>query len=251
MKRFTYLLMLSACFVLTACPSNQPENNADGNATETTVEPTEAEPQVPTVEFQEKDLFFNELAHDFLVEGTPNIESFAKALPIYEKEYGFFNEEDGGEFILDKKNGYFKYSFEGDGSVSYKAAYWNRTDGKKLLILSYHQSESDYNEGIVEASNEHLYSPWYYAYVESVGGDEETTYLYFHESGFAAYLYNEENHMLEMLPEPPFNGWQAKDVNRYLALPQNGKDIEVVDITGDEPVSTMLKWNGMTFNYQE
>lgn len=251
MKRFAYLLMLSACFILTACPSNQPENNGDDNATETTIETAEAESQLPTVEFQEKDLFFNELAHDFLVESTPNIESFTKSLPIYEKEYGFFNEEDAGEFVLDKKNGYFHYSFEGDGSVGYEAAYWNRTDGKKLFILSYHRTESDYAEGVVESSNEHLYTPWYYAYIESVGGDEETTYLYSHESGFAAYLYNEENHMLEMLPDPPFNGWQAKDVNHYLALPQNGKDIKVIDITGDEPVSTMLKWNGMTFDYQE
>ena len=201
-------------------------------------------------------MYFCVLNHEFEVTGTPDIESFVKALPIYDKEFGFFDqyEDEEMEYTLDKDNGFFHYYYlDVEDYIQYESACWDRTDGKKLMIFTYNQYFCNTQDGAIQPANP-VVSPWYYAGHEvNTWEDEDGTFSkdVYSEGGFIAYLYNEDTHMLEPLSEPPFNGWNPKATYRYLVLPQDGsKDIEVA--YGDEENSNhMLKWNGMTFDYQE
>lgn len=188
-----------------------------------------------------------ELARNFKVEGTPCVKTFVEALPIYNKEYGWYNDP-----IFDNKNGYFEYSEEGSGGLGYHAAIWRRSDGKRLFIISYRESEWNTYEGRTERFTRHSGSPWYYSSTEVLMTGENMDEISFidYDTGFAAYLYNEATHTLELLPEPPINGWEAKDAHRLLIVPQHGKDIEVREGALEESASYILKWNGLTFDYQ-
>lgn len=205
--------------------------------TATTANAQQIEPQDPP---------FLELAKNFKVTGTPCVQSFVEALPVYNKEYGWYNDPD-----IDNKNGFFQYSEEGDGGVTYYGALWRRTDGKRLFIFSYRQSEWNVYEGRTERFTRHGGSPWYYASTEiyMVGENQDQISFSDEDTGFAAYVYNEATHTLEFLSEPPIKGWKAKDAHRLLILPQKGKDIEVQEGGFEEYVTHTLKWNGMGFDY--
>lgn len=188
-----------------------------------------------------------ELAHNFTVKGSPCVQSFVEALPIYDKEYGWG--DDDAE--IDNKNGFFHFSEEGGGGVSYYGAVWKRNDGKRLFIISYRQTSWNEYEGRTKRFTRHNGSPWYYASTEvwMAGENQDQISFIDYDTGFAAYIYNETTHTLELLPEPPFNNWKAKDAHRSLILPQKGKDIEVLEGVFGEHTSSTLKWNGMTFDY--
>lgn len=192
---------------------------------------------------------YHSFAGNFKVVGVANIENFMRAIPvIYSKEYGW-----GGEVEIDNKNGYFKSACEGDGVFRISGALWNRADGKKLVIVSYYATDFNTHKGkresyCIDGGNK------FYCIFAQLLSPEEYSFLD-HEIGFAAYIYNPKTKMLEGLTEPPFNGWEASKVGRFLRLPQKGKDIEVQEglVLSDDDVDTYhtLKWNGMTFDYKE
>lgn len=146
--------------------------------------------------------------------------------------------------VYDKRNGYFTYGEEGDGHIEYHVSYWNRTDGKKLVIISYY----DFSFGKMSPN---LSSPWGYrsstkTIADGVADDEGETL----ETGCCAYLYDEARQQLVPMVTPPFNGYSSsKSVNFLLILPQKGKDIKLKRFYPDG-VSTLstLKWNGMSFD---
>lgn len=193
---------------------------------------------------EEQEPIFWALAGNFKVEGAPCVQSFVEALPIYSKEYGWYNDPE-----IDNRNGFFQYSEEGSGGLFYYGAVWRRKDGSRLFILSYRETEWTDSEGRTERFTRHSGSPWYYSSTEVMMGGENQDEKSFldHDTGFAAYLYNEATHTLELLPEPPIDGWQPQETHRFLILPQKGKDIEVQEGVDEEPTSYTLKWNGMTF----
>lgn len=189
---------------------------------------------------------FLELAHNFKVTGTPCVQTFVEALPVYSKEYGWYNDPE-----IDNKNGYFEYGEEGSGGLKYYAALWRTTDGKRLFIFSYRQSEWNSYEGRTERFTRHSGSPYYYSSVEIFMGGENEDQMSFidYDTGFAAYIYNEATHTLEFLPEPPIKGWKAKEAHRLLLVPQHGKDITVEEGFFEEnPPTYVLKWNGAGFD---
>lgn len=55
---------------------------------------------------------FTKLAHNFKVTGSPCVQTFVEALPVYSKEFGWYNDPE-----IDNKNGYFSYSEEGAGGI--------------------------------------------------------------------------------------------------------------------------------------
>ena len=187
-----------------------------------------------------------ELAHDFKVAGTPCVQSFVEALPIYNKEYGW---DDG--VVIDNKNGYFEFSQEGSGGLTYRAALWRRTDGKRLFIFSYRMTEWNEYEGRTGRFTRHSGSPWYYSSTEVYMSGENEDQISFidYDTGFAAYVYNEATRTLELLPEPPIKGWRAKEAHRLLIVPQHGKDIEVAEGASEEKTFYTLSWNGLGFEY--
>ena len=69
------------------------------------------------------------------VKGGVGIEQFVTA--ILETKPNEWHHEP----VYDKKNGYFSYFEEGAGSITYNVSYWNRKDGKKLVILSYREND--------------------------------------------------------------------------------------------------------------
>lgn len=99
---------------------------------------------------------FTKLAHNFKVTGSPCVQTFVEALPVYSKEFGWYNDPE-----IDNKNGYFSYSEEGAGGIGYYAALWRRSDGKRLFIFSYRQSGWNEYEGKTERFTRHSGSPYY------------------------------------------------------------------------------------------
>lgn len=245
MKHICFAMALAACVCLTGCKGKSGQQTGGDN--DTTTANTEIEEQLD--EAVENELTqavpYLELAQNFKVKGTPCVQSFVEALPIYSEEYGWDIDPE-----IDNKNGYFHFSQEGDGGVSYNGCVWKRDDGKRLFIFSYRQTGWNEYEGRTARFTRHSGSPWYYSSTEvwMTGENEDQISFYDYDTGFAAYLYNEETHTLELLPEPPINGWQSKAAHRQLLLPQKGKDIEVAEGIDEDSVYYTLKWNGMTFD---
>jgi len=177
------------------------------------------------------------------VVGQPNIKSFVSAV---------LDVDTAHEGQFDMRNGYWEFSEEGDGSIRYNAAYWNRTDGSKLFIVSYcatlyvplNPQTGLPRHGIATASN-----PWmFYDFAPSEDGDG--TYGYSYESGYVTYIYDAKRKVLTHVSDMNLLG-DMSDVNthRYLILPQQGKDIKVREgnpHTNDFRYRT-LRWNGMKF----
>lgn len=146
--------------------------------------------------------------------------------------------------VYDKRNGYFRYHEEGAGSIIYNVAYWNRKDGKKLVVLSY--QENDFGKKVKPQS-----SAW--GYYSSFKYDEEATGIINTETGFRAYLYDEAKKQLVPMTTSPFNGLPTPLDNHYfLQLPRQGKDIVVCEkVSYYEDVYHSLKWNGSTFDFKK
>lgn len=244
MKHIIIAMALAAGMCLAGCKGRTAQEN-DGDGASVTTE-TKAEEVSFVGEAPTREPLYLELAQDFKVNGKPGIQSFVEALPVYNKEYGWYNDPE-----FDTRNGFFHYGEEGDGGVYYYGCIWKRDDGKRLFILSYRESSWNEYKGCKERFTRHGGSPWYYASTELwMCGENMDQISYLDEdTGFAAYLFNEDTNTLELLSEPPFNGWQAKNVHRFLILPQKGKDIEVEEGVFEETVTSTLKWNGMTFDY--
>lgn len=168
--------------------------------------------------------------------------------------------DEGNDLIVDKENGYFSYYYCYDEDhAGYECACWDRTDGKKLMIVSYDNYSCYEDDGEYQAEEPKV-KPWYYCAAQVDTYECEGTPHFKSRKadiGFVAYLYNEDTHMLEPMSQPPFNGWEAKALYRFLKLPQDGnKDIEVVSYKNiedpdEQGASSLLKWNGMSFDYQE
>lgn len=242
----TMALVLAAGMLLGGCKgrtSNGTEGEDGAAVTETELGGNTA--QEIKGEGPEQRLLFQELAGNFKVEGKPCVQSFVEALPVYSKEYGWCNDPE-----IDNRNGFFHYGEEGAGGVFYYGCIWKRDDGSRLFIFSYKESGWNEYKGVTERFTRHGGSPWYYSSTEvwMAGENEDIPSCLEEDTGFAAYTFNEATSTLEMLPEPPFNGWQAKDAHRFLVLPQKGKDIAVQEGVFGDFVSSTLKWNGMTFD---
>ena len=166
------------------------------------------------------------------------IEQFVKSLNILSDE---FREDE----MFDKKNGYFNFSEEGSGYIRYTVSYWNRKDGKKLLIVSFRHSDF-----VPSAKKDEVSSQWGYRNFTNLEDDSE--YMMLTETGFRAYLYDEATKQLNSLNTPPFNGWKPQEsFHRILELPQTGKNIKVNQRCNGEydEVYGTLFWNGMTFDF--
>lgn len=183
---------------------------------------------------------WNQYGKIFKVKGGVGIEQFVEA--ILDTKKGDWDHE----ATYDKKNGFFHYFEEGAGHIEYFVAYWNRKDGKKLVMMSY--DTSDFTPKPVAPKS----SPWGYshAWKAEVGPDDEPCYI-LTETGFRAYLYNEAKQQLEPLQTPPVNGWDGPSKGHFqLRLPRSGKDITVrEEKTMNNYVYHWLKWNGTTFDF--
>ncbi len=170
------------------------------------------------------------------VNGGVGIEQFVTAI------FGIKPNEWDHDPVYDKKNGYFSDFEEGAGSITYNVCYWNRKDGKKLVIMSYR--ENDFGKKI-----EPMASTW--GYMSSFQFGENETDIINMETGFRAYLYDEAKKQLVPMANPPFNGFpNPLDANYFLELPQQGKDIMVYEsVSYDQEIRHSLKWNGMTFDF--
>lgn len=181
---------------------------------------------------------WNAYGKTFNVKGGAGIEQFVTAI------FNIKPNEWDGEPVFDKRCGYFSYFQEGGGSVTYNVSYWNRKDGKKLVILSYR----DNNFGNKENPQS---SAWGY-YGSFQYGMADTDILNT-ETGCRAYLYDEAKKQLVPMATPPFNGLpNPMDSHYFLQLPREGKDIIVCEQTGMyDHVYHSLKWNGMTFDFKK
>ena len=256
--------MVAALIMMGCDETSKTENTADEQPT-TTVEATEANAEPAEVFDAEpawEDSWQGELFETMMqlyapqkVEGQPNIVSFMKALPLYKQEYPWYPvdgpevEEEGYEPEIDTKNGYYHFMEEGSGGAGYYGAIWNRTDGKKLFILSYYNNDWSEHAGHTESFPLQFGSQFYYFGAERYGDSEPVSFLDC-LTGFAAYLYNPDNQMLEPLEESPFNGWGYMTTCSDIILPQKGKDVEVRMGAFDDYTTYMFKWNGMTFDMQ-
>lgn len=170
------------------------------------------------------------------VKGGAGIVQFVDAI------FGCKNGAFSTDPIIDKKNGYYSCGEEGDGGYYYNVCYWNRKDGKKLVIMSY-------KEDVWDAYKPSNSSVWghFESHITTGGKEESCMNL---ETGFCAYLYNEQKSQLEPLATPPFNNWRdEQSTNAYLILPQKGKDIKVTETIDFTEISHILKWNGSTFDF--
>lgn len=175
----------------------------------------------------------------YKVKGNPNIVSFVEAITGTAKD-GWID----GDPVYDLRNGYFSFSQEGAGSIHMNISYWNRKDGRKLVVLAY--EVNDFGEcptAIVSSWGHRCWEP-----LDGVDGGMVK------EAGFRAYLYDAEKKQLEPLDNPPFRGFDGpKEAIYYLELPQKGKDIRVREhVTGTYySIYHLLHWNGMEFEFEE
>lgn len=177
------------------------------------------------------------LGKTFNVKGGAGIEQFVEAVFETKKADWY------ADPIFDKANGYFEYMEEGSGMSHYWLSYWNRKDGKKLVIASY--LNTDFGKKIKAQS-----SVWGYRYTEPLEDTPGEGII--KDGGFMAYLYDATKKQLVPLSAPPFNGWKEKmNAIHVLVLPRSGKDIRVKEECADgEYIYHTLKWNGMTFDFQ-
>lgn len=169
----------------------------------------------------------------FKVNGGAGIVQFAKAfakvLPI-----------DMETAEIDRKGGYISYFEEGDGSYNVNMCIWNRTDGKKLFVVSYRIFET-----VSAGSTAGTCSKYHYS---ALGKGFTPEFASLTNSGFRSYLYNAQTATLEPMAvfpvdELPRTG--AEHESYFLNLPQKGKDILLT--LGNDIDNTSyhnLVWNG-------
>jgi hypothetical protein len=197
-------------------------------------------------ELGEDDFFtiYNQLTDplEYPVKGEPNIKSFVEAV------LGEMGEEEG---FFDMRNGYWKQSSEGDGRLSYNAAYWNRTNGSKLFIISYEHTQAvtlDPRTGEVKRGLTHASSPW--MYFDVTPDEDSDNYGLSRETGYVAFLYDAKSKTLKPVYDISILGDLPEiEDHRYLELPQHGKDIKAREgnpSKGNCRYRT-LHWDGMKF----
>ncbi len=191
--------------------------------------------------FADGNPMWNNYGKTVQVKGGAGIEQFVEAI------LGYKPDDWSRDPVYDKRNGFFHYYEEGSGHIEYYVSYWNRNDGKKLVIMSY--DEADFGKPITPQS-----SPWgYYSTTMVADNDMESEAEGVNtDTGFRAYLYDEAKKQLTPLTTPPFNGFDNPVKNHYLLmLPQQGKDIRVREQKDEAGffVYHTLKWNGMTFDF--
>lgn len=209
----------------------------------------------PVETAENPNLFFehNRLNNEFKVRGGAGILQFVNA--VFEQTYDYqWAEED---VIIDKKNGYFEYGGEGDGIYSYKAAYWNRSDGKKLFIISYFSNSyiSDVNR--FGGKNQQVKNEWCNVKFQLHENGAYLTYI-----GSMAYLYDANSQKLVPLKTPPYNGIPQSNKILEVFPPQHGRDMKIClydDIEYHKQDYSMkyknqsyymLKFNGLSFDFQ-
>lgn len=174
------------------------------------------------------------------VVGQPNIKSFVTAV---------LDKETLEEGELDMRNGYWEYFQEGDGHIKYNAAYWNRTDGSKLFVISYHTGGIVYTNPQTGAPKHGVTwssSPWMYYDVKPLEDGDDMQY----ETGYITYLYDASRKVLTPVYDMSLLGNMDEiQQHRYLILPRQGKDIKVQE--GEPRTSNFryrtLRWDGMKF----
>jgi len=201
------------------------------------------------------ELIYDKLDWTFKVWGNPNIQSFCDALPMFDADFW-----DECEYTLDKANGYFSFSEEGDGSIRYDAAIWNRKDGTKLFIISWRECETIVYQKDTEKlfGTQHAQNPWFkYDVVGEKAPNANVDGMAFRhgiDTGCRAFTYDKETSTLGTLEMPPFNKMPNTKAHRFLELPQKGKDIKVHEVIYHDDLETTeevhtLKWNGDSFDY--
>jgi len=172
------------------------------------------------------------------VKGNPNIVSFVEA--IFNTPKADWDRDP----VWDLRNGYFSYFEEGAGSISINVSYWNRKDGKKLVVMAYQTADfSECPNALVSSWGHRCWEP-----IPDVEGG------IVREAGFRAYLYDAQKKQIVPLDNPPFKGFDGpKEAIYYLELPQKGKDIRVREhVTGTYyDIYHLLHWNGMEFEFEE
>ncbi|MCQ2253397.1 MAG: hypothetical protein MJZ61_08100 [Bacteroidales bacterium] len=176
------------------------------------------------------------------VKGGAGIVQFMKAVDMY-----YYDEEDPEYAVVDKANGYYNFSQEGGGGLFIEAAYWNRSDGKKMLIVRYHVCDFGMGKHAGKLEKENA---WFKLKTQKLDGDN----FLIDEIGFMAYLYNAATQTLEPMQKPPFNGVPATSDCILINPPQKGKDIKVQlwsreKLDNDQITTHTLKFNGLTFDW--
>lgn len=183
----------------------------------------------------------DELNKPHKVSGGAGIVQFMKAIGLY------YADDEPENATVDKANGYYKFSQEGAGGISIEAAYWNRTDGKKMLIARYHVGDFGHGSHAAKLEKE---NEWFKLKVDDPASED----FMFDEIGFMAFLYNAATQTLEPMQKPPFNGVPKTSDIIYIYPPQKGKDIKVRlwnrETYGQGNEHT-LKFNGLTFDWAE
>jgi len=167
---------------------------------------------------------------------TPGIETFAyafcdkysqcetnKALANYFVDPNEVNKE-MYEIVSDPKNGYVHSMMKVQTTPVTDACFWNRNNEHQLFA----------------------------AYMENTTETGETTNL--------VVFYDYDPMTQIMTPEPALTNMIEERMTKYssyqVVLPQNGKDIQVVGFIEDEAndsadrLELKLKWNGMTFDWE-
>jgi len=247
MKRTLFSIL--SLLALTACNGNSANNvqNSESDSTaKKEIVKNSVEDEDDECETQSYEIMDVQLRMQFDVEGAPNIVSFVKAIESVTGD--LINAEDG-EATLDKKNGYFSYFQEGGGSIHYDMAYWNRDNGSKMFIVSYHACEEVFAKNkkekaeiVAHEDNEWF---WYDCTVETKEG-----WGIRHDMGFIAYEYHPTKKKLIPMKQSPFN-YDPQGEPVFYELPCQGKNIKVrVGLNGDYTYHSLI-FNGYDFDYED
>ena len=158
----------------------------------------------------------------FPVRGGVGIEQFYLALmPGISEYYGLngitsLDQDEEGEYEIDKKNGYIRHVVEGDGRVEIQCCYWKRADGRKLVGFYY---------------DEHSYENGKFSY----------------DSFAQFYTYNETLMCLEAINKPWDIDMEGM-THIMFELPRQGKDVKYRWGKEDDGGNwNVLTWNGFDF----
>jgi len=190
---------------------------------------------------------YSNYAGNHKVTGGVGIVQFVKAVLDFEEVKEEDWDDPSSPPFFDKPNGYFHWSWEGAGGGGYTAAYWNRSDGKKMFIVGYY--EHNYTDSKVFDET----TDWYKLRSYRPKGQEGYDYT---EAGVLAFLYNPATQTLEQMQKPPFNKVPKTDDIMEFYPPQKGKDIKVTQYKMEEnwwenQKEHTLKFNGLTFDWVE
>ncbi len=162
------------------------------------------------------------MGNSFPVKGGVGIEQFYMALmpgvSTYFKDNNItsIDQDEEGEYIVDKKNGYLSHFAEGSGSLRMQCCYWNRADGSKLVGFYYDAHDFD---------------------------GQAIKYNSFAQF----YTYNETSKCLDAINKP----WDIEMsgmTHVMFQLPRQGKDVQYRwGLEEEDGKWSTLTWNGYDF----